>query len=474
MAAGACLGAMPWSAGAQGQDPTKFLIVLTATGGASIIDAMLAIRESESNNAPLINAYPDALVQDIPGSPFRALDLNLNAIGPLPYTGRSNQSNFVRRHAQDMMVVTHTGTSVNHLTAEKRSITGNDAWAGQTLQEIVAMTYGANVPIPNVNMGVGGFVEPGVNGSVPGWARGQIVSDARLFFAGLDGSRGIQNAPQKPLVEMARRMRNEHLDTHSLFAQTFGDSDAIELWKSNRSKMADLEQADLITKLNLLTESPGLPLADYGFRTSPDAARVLEAFPQLNVDPFEAQAALAYLLIKNRVSVTVTLGPGLSPLVGVTQIVDSPPLAYDFSHTAHRATQAVMWHRLLDVTDRLIGLLQQEEFGGGESFWDRTMMYVATDFGRTKRRPENSPDFGTGHDLNNGSLIILSMANGGRILGGVDANTGFTYGFDPMTGAPDPGRNMTEPDLFAGILQGLGIDTSLAPGSLPNMRAMRA
>ena len=65
-----------------------------------------------------------------------------------------------------------------------------------------------------------------------------------------------------------------------------------------------------------------------------------------------------------------------------------------------------MWSRLLSVADRLIGLLQQEEYANGQSFWDRTLLYVATDFGRTKARPANAPDFGSGHDLNNGSLIV--------------------------------------------------------------------
>ena len=51
--------------------------------------------------------------------------------------------------------------------------------------------------------------------------------------------------------------------------------------------------------------------------------------------------------------------------------------------------------------------------------------------------------FGTGHDLNDGALIISPLANGGRLLGGIDAETGTTYGFDPATGTPDRGRQMT-------------------------------
>ena len=79
--------------------------------------------------------------------------------------------------------------------------------------------------------------------------------------------------------------------------------------------------------------------------------------------------------------------------------------------------------------------------------------------------------FGSGHDLNNGSLIVSPLANGGRVLGGVDPTTLLTYGFDPETGKPEPGRHMTEPEVYSGIAHALGIDT--AGSKLPGMRAMR-
>ena len=63
------------------------------------------------------------------------------------------------------------------------------------------------------------------------------------------------------------------------------------------------------------------------------------------------------------------------------------------------------------------------------------------------------------------------LANGGRVLGGVDPTTLMTYGFDPATGRPEPGRTMTEPEIYGGIVQALGIPT---PGAgLTDMRAMR-
>ena len=57
------------------------------------------------------------------------------------------------------------------------------------------------------------------------------------------------------------------------------------------------------------------------------------------------------------------------------------------------------------------------------------------------------------------------------ILGGVNPDTGYTYGFNPSTGAADMGRTTEESEVFAGILQSLGVDT--APANLPDVRAMR-
>lgn len=470
-AAGAAAACVPWQARAQQADP-RFLIVMTGTGGASIVDAMLAVRASRSGNADTVNVYPDAMIQQVGNLPFSAIDQELRDIGPLPYNGPANQSDFLRRHGQDMMVVTHTGTSVNHLVAQKRALTGNDAWAGRTLQEIVAATYGQGLAVPNVNMGSGGYLEPGIDTRLPDFARSEPVIDPTVWALGLDGNRGVDQAPPRAALDAARRFRNTVLEApDNAFMQTFGASPTVRRWQEQRVGQGVIEEADLIRRLTFLPNTVGTPLDRFGLSPGPDAERVRTVFPLWETDPMEAQAALAYLLIKNRVSVTVTIGPSTAPVVGGQQVVDSPPLAFDFSHSAHRATQALMWSRMLSVVDRLIGLLQAEEFGGGQSFWDRSLVYFATDFGRSRRRPSGADDFGSGHHLNNGSLIVSPLVNGGKILGGVDPDTVLTYGFDPRTGDPDPGREMTEPEIFAGILQALGIDTT--PARLPDMRAMR-
>ena len=145
-AAAVSAGLLPaWAQGAQ--DP-RFIIVITALGGASIIDGPLAIRQSESANARELNTFPDSEVVDLPGSPLRAVNLRRENAGAIPFPFQTNQSQLLSRLRDDMMVVTHTTTSVNHTIAQKRSLTGNSAWNGRTLQEVVALNYGEGMPLP--------------------------------------------------------------------------------------------------------------------------------------------------------------------------------------------------------------------------------------------------------------------------------------------------------------------------------------
>jgi hypothetical protein len=486
---------------ARSADP-RFLIVLHTTGGSSMLDAMLAIRESESENAATLNCFPDSVVRTV--GPFRAVDIDLPSLGPIPMPVKGRQSAVLEAHQADMMVATWQRTSVNHLVGQRRAVNGNSAWYGRTLQEAVALTYGAAFALPNVHLSAGtGFTERGSDALLPAYAYGETVADPRLWPLSLHGSLGILGAPSHDLVKQARSLRNTRLDPESRFGRVFAESSRLKTWQHLRgTPQQALEAQDLITKLMISPDSAEFPLDAHGLGSSPDGALVRSAFPELDRDPLEAQAALAFLLLKYRLSVTVTLGPGSSAVINAEGAegeamgeyeddedeegvdddptaggglpegsIPNPPLSFDFCHSEHRSVQALMWSRVLGVADRLIGLLKSEEWGNGQSFWDRTMIYVANDFGRSKQRPSGAEQFGTGHDLNDGALIISPLANGGRLLGGIDADTGITYGFDPATGAPERGRQMTEPEIYAGTAQALGV--SLDGVTLPDMRAMR-
>lgn len=466
-------------------DRTSFLIVLAAPGGASIIDSVMAIRASESGNASTLNCFEDALVQNIEGSPFRAIDMRRSDLGAIPASFQSNQSNFVRRHHNDMMVFTEERTSVNHFIGQRRSITGNEAWNGRTLQEMVALQHGQGFALPNVHLAAGtGYVARGTDDSLPTSCYGEPITDPALWPLGLDGAKGLRREIPTDLIAQARTLRNETLDAQSKFGKTFADAAKLKHWRHIRGTPQEILEAQaLISKLMVFPDSEKYPLSAHGLDSSPAAQLARETFANYAVDPLHAQAAMAYLLLKFRVSVSVTLGPSFDvvitdeakPGTGGGRVAGStllnPPIGFDFSHQGHRSVQALMWDRLFRVADGLIALLKQEEYGNGESLWDRTMIYVATDFGRTKSRPSGADEFATGHDLNNGCVVISPLANGNKILGGVDPNTGMTYGYDPTTGAPDPGRKMTERESFSGLLHTLRVDTSGA--DLPDMRAMR-
>ncbi len=196
--------------------------------------------------------------------------------------------------------------------------------------------------------------------------------------------------------------------------------------------------------------------AEAGLEQSADGELVLSKFPSLTRDPFEAQAALAFLLVKNGVSCAVTLGPPSSPLFNETGTrAYTAPIGFDWSHTDHRGAQNAMWGRVMHVVDGLVELLKSVEApgGGGASLWSKSLVYVATEFGRDKVGAG-----GSGHHLNNGNVLVSPLLNGDRIYGGVDAGTALTYGFDPSTGAPAPGTAMHEGDLYSAVCHALDID----------------
>jgi hypothetical protein len=464
--------------------PPRFLIVVTGFGGASIIDSFMPITQSEADTASdIVDCYPDAAVTQNPSwgnGTMRALTWGGNMFGNNFVT---DLPSFVDRHIDDMLVCTMTGTSVNHTVAQKRAITGNGAWSGRTIQEAVAAAYGEGCPLPNVNMASHGYARPGDDPSVPDWARAEPVGVPNTWPFGLHGYRGVkvedggpQDGPDAAFIEMARELRNAKLDPESEFYTTFQLSQKLQRYKQQRNVIQPkIEEADLISKLMLAGD---LPLSDYDLASSPELAAVQSAFPHLSFDPLHAQAALAYLLVTQGVSVAVTIGTNFNLTVGDgspgVPLVVNPPLSFDNSHTKHRTTQAFMWQRMLDTIDGLIGLLEAAEYGDtGGSYWDRSMIYLATDFGRSKLRLNNpGSEYGSGHDLNNGVLAISPMLNGGRVLGGVNPRTGNTFGFDPDDGTPTTdGQNMSEAQIFGGLVNALGIDTG---GAVPDMPIMRS
>jgi len=441
---------------AQASPDQKFLFVVGASGGASISDSFLPVLDTEVSSPSLANeliVYPEAVVGQPTGSQIRCVK-NIGS-GSL-FTTDYDLETFLTKHYQDMVVMTVENTSVNHVVAQKRAITGAGIDGGRTIQEAMAMQHGEGTLIPNAVMASGAYAEAG-DMVIPDGARAELIGNALAFPLAMDGIRGVDGAPARSLVEQARNKRAE-LEGVSAFGKRYAESPLRKRFLEMRKTVQpQLEGADLITKL-MMVQDGVVPLGAYDLDSSPEAAQLATVFPNMLEDRLQAQAALAFLLARYGVAAAITIGPSFDPnFLGNGDIIDTP-LAFDFSHNDHLNAQQVMWARLCETLDGLIGLLKQTPHGEG-SMWDKSLIYVATDFGRTKKRPAGATSgFGTGHDLSNGNVFISPMLAGNRVYGGFDPDTMKTYGFDPATGDPDTGTVMREGHLYSLVAEVMGID----------------
>lgn len=457
LAGGAAAGAYAASPGLRfvrtanaSDDGPRFLIVMGCFGGASMLDCYMPVDHSEALTHEQRGTVISYDTTQVDGSNIRCVD-------------RYWPRKYLERHAAQSVVLSTMSSSVNHFVAQARSINGRDVNAGRTLMEAVAAVHGEGRALPNVNMGRGGYAEPGADPSLSPAFRAEIVTNPVTFPLSMNGHAGILRSGERPaqdpdlrraFVERARAVRDGELETLSPFAQTFPTARLRrELLQSRRTTEPTLEAADLIHQLFFVPDlGEALPLDQYGLTPSSEAERILDrlpgAFPANATgtpqDRLQAQAALAYLLIRTGSSSAITLTePGTDGF-----------LAFDQSHQSHRGAQETHWDRVLRAADDLIHLLSTAEYidesgETGTSLWDRSMIVFATEFGRDKW--DTGGNFGTGHHLNNGLLVTSPLIEGNQCLGEPDPNNGFLTGFDPVTGESTPYDDVTpgEDPLFS-------------------------
>ena len=444
-----------------GEDPglgeRKLLFVVCATGGGNIVDSFLPVLDSEvtTGDPSTLDVYPESLIVQPPGSNIRCVGNHANYSY---FTSNFSMQTLLANHYADMVVLGHECTSVNHTVAQKRATTGAGVNFGRTIMEAQAERHGSGMLLPNTNMASGGYIAAGDDPDLPRWARAELIADPLMFAAATHGRRGVAGAPEAALVDRARKIRGQ-LEQASPFGQTFAESPLRKQYLDQRDvSQPAIEAADLISKLMLVPQA-NLP-AQYGLEASPLIDPIREAFPLLYSDAWEARAALAFALAYFGVSCSISVGLDFDP-VAVGNTLISTPLAFDYSHNDHRVAQNLMWGRTSRLVDGLITLLKTFDYLGDPALgkmWDRSLIYVATDFGREKIRPGNASSWSTGHHLNNGALLVSPLLKGNAVYGGVDPNTLLTYGFDRATGAPDPGVIMREGDVYSAVASALGIE----------------
>lgn len=461
-ALGSALGRASERQASSGDKDRKLLFVLCATGGASIVDSFLPVTRGEVDDDPLadtLNVYEDAGVVTPNGSNIRCPAYS-DPVGLLSqlYEFDYPLDAFLAKHHGWMSVLTQECSSVNHMVGQHRSVTGAGIDRGRTIMEAMALRHGEDLILPNCNMANDGYIQPGVDPTLPGFARAEIVASPLGFAAAMDGVKGVLGAPDRTLVERARGVR-EQLDDASMFGQTFADSPRRQRFLANRRDVQPrIEAAQLMDRLTLLP--PELLDPKYGVLSSPLLPTLAARFARLQVDPWESQAALAVLLAYYGLSCVSTIGLRQEPTFGDEKLITTP-IAFDFAHTDHRMAQYLMWSHVLKTIDALVDLLQQLDYLGDPALgkmWDRSMIYVATDFGRDKTRPAGAESWGTAHSLNNGTLLVSPLLAGNRVYGGVDPATCATYGFDGSTGEADASLRCTEGHIYSAIAQALDIE----------------
>ena len=293
----------------------KLLFVITATGGGSIMDAFLpALREA--GTPATLNAFSEGELDQGPGDLRAPKDIDYRVGGPVG--PRYSLIEFLRRHGSDTAVVTQQLTSVNHLVAAERSLTGNNANATRTITEAVAERYGQSQLFSNLSMAIAGYSAEGRDQTLLPFAKSVGVGDASLFSFSTHGQKGIKDAPDAALIARARAIR-ERVEGLSPFSRQFNSSALVQRYLADRRGMSGIESADLIKKLMLIDEvRTGVPLSAYGLESSDEIEALRTAFPGIDYDAFHAQAALGFLLAKYGFSTSVTLGLQDSVLINRT------------------------------------------------------------------------------------------------------------------------------------------------------------
>lgn len=451
------------AAGSADARARKLLFVIGAHGGASIIDSFLPVLESEAGSAAAtLNCFPERLIEQPAGSAFRCVKLldNYSFYTKPTFT----LGEFVRRHGQDMAVIGHEVSSVNHNVGQHRALSGAGIDRGRTIMESVALRHGAGLPLASCNMAIDGYAKHGADRSVPATARHEMIVAPQLFGIGTHGHQGVAGAPAKGLIDRARKARDDN-DRASAFGRRFASDGRLAAYLRTRGQVSpQLEEAQLVDKLLLMKPESIDPA--YGLKPDALTLAVRGQLPHIDTDRIQAQVGLSFLLAYHGVSTALTMGLTTETVVRPNGDVVNAPLSYDYSHSSHRATQGLMWSRTLELADALIALLKTHDYLGDPALgkmWDRSIVYIATEFGRDKTRPSGAQDWGTGHDLNNGSVLLSPLLKGNAVYGGVDPSTGLTYGFDPESGRPDTKRLMGEADVYGILAHALDIEVPGLP-----------
>ena len=198
----------------------KYLFTVACGGGASIIDSFLAQTKGPAG-------YGDNQLFKPQGSPFSAVLPMENSIQGFIKLGNGySQKTFLNKYAKDMVVMSTEVSSVNHLIAAKRAMSGDNINGGRTITEAIASAFGGSLPIPNVTMSGGGYADAGTDVSVKDVARPQLISDPLMMAFATHGTKAVTNMTSKEIT-LARELRAD-LEKISQYGRTFKNTPQMQ------------------------------------------------------------------------------------------------------------------------------------------------------------------------------------------------------------------------------------------------------
>ncbi|NRA68389.1 MAG: hypothetical protein HRU19_28145 [Pseudobacteriovorax sp.] len=183
---------------------TKLLFVVTANGGASLVDSFLPLNPSTAH--PSLRAYRSDQLESAPGSAF-ICPKNIPYRLGVPVGGQNSMKDFLVEHSNSMAVVTHEATSVNHFVAAQRAVNGNGVNQGRTLTEAHAAASGQGLLFPNVNMASGGYAENGSDSALPNFARSEPIANPLNFAFATHSYLGLEKKMNSSDVNKMRQLR---------------------------------------------------------------------------------------------------------------------------------------------------------------------------------------------------------------------------------------------------------------------------
>lgn len=276
-----------------------------------------------------------------------------------------------------------------------------------------------------------------------------LVTNKASYAFGPTGyaMRGLSFPHNQPAGNLTAPVAGEPADLASLFLPGDLSGDPV----LNAALASKISQSNTAYKQNVMKDSPSHPMMKYyeeslGMKAGtlaqsldPDYGAYAEtgagflASANYPVDSTEIQYARRFA------SAFKALKYNLSPVVNITLN------GFD-THSSHKAIQEILCQRLANFLDVLISAMKGSVDQQNQNIFDKTVILVTSDFGRT---PHYNATGGTDHWISDSVALFAGSATGIQ-AGSIGPRTAY-----PM--APGPGSVIRRRDIWASIFRAFGI-----------------